>query len=79
MRRDFNIQTSNDKSTKEILTTLVKSRYRQIGGLLFVKLIGVNKGGHVTLKYFSILINVNRKHRVYMHQKNDFGPQTACG
>ena len=32
--------------------------------LLSVKLIGVNKGRRVTLKYFSILIKVNRKHRL---------------
>ena len=30
---------------------------------LLVKLIGVNKGRPVTLKYFSLLINVNRKDR----------------
>ena len=30
--------------------------------LLLVKLIGVNKGRHVTLKYFNILIKVSRKH-----------------
>ena len=32
---------------------------------VLVKLIGVNKGRNVPLKYFSILINVNRKHRLY--------------
>ena len=30
-----------------------------------VKLIGVNKGRHVTLKYFNILIKVTRKHRSF--------------
>ena len=30
-----------------------------------VKLIGVNKGRRVTLKYFSILIKVSRKHRLF--------------
>ena len=30
------------------------------------KLIGVNKGRCVALKYFSILINVSRKHRDYI-------------
>ena len=30
------------------------------------KLNGVKKGRHVTLKYFSILINVNRKHRLFI-------------
>ena len=34
--------------------------------VILVKLIGVNKGRHVTLKYFSKLINVNRKHIVYI-------------
>ena len=34
--------------------------------LVLVNLIGVNKGRLVTLKYFSILINVSRKHRVYI-------------
>ena len=29
-----------------------------------VKLIGVNKGRHDTLKYFSIVIKVSRKHRI---------------
>ena len=33
---------------------------------LLVKLIGVNKGRRVTLKYFRILINVSRKHKVYI-------------
>ena len=32
---------------------------------LLVKLIGVNKGRHVTLKYFSIFIKVSRKQRVF--------------
>ena len=32
---------------------------------ILVELIGVNKGRHVTLKYCTILINVNRNHRVY--------------
>ena len=31
-----------------------------------VKLIGVNKGRRVKLKYFSLLINVNRKHRLFI-------------
>ena len=31
-----------------------------------VKLIGVNKGRHVTLKYFSILIKVSRKQRLFI-------------
>ena len=34
--------------------------------LVLVKLIGVNKGRHVTLKYFSILIKVSRKHRLFI-------------
>ena len=34
--------------------------------LVLVELIGVNKGRCVTLKYFSILINVNREPRVYI-------------
>ena len=34
--------------------------------IVLVKLIGVNKGRHVTLKCFSLLINVNRKHRLYI-------------
>ena len=34
--------------------------------LLLVKLIDVNKGSRVTLKYFSILINNNRKQRDYI-------------
>ena len=38
------------------------------GLLILVKLIGVNKGRHVTFKYFSILINVSRKHRVYLYR-----------
>ena len=33
---------------------------------LLVRLIGVNKGRHVTLKYFSILIKVSRKHRLFI-------------
>ena len=33
---------------------------------LLVKLIGVNKGRRVTLKYFSILIKVSRKHRLFI-------------
>ena len=33
---------------------------------VLVKLIGVNKGRHVTLKYFSILIKVSRKHRLFI-------------
>ena len=36
-----------------------------IKGLL-VELIGVNKGRRVTLKYFSILIKVCRKHRLFI-------------
>ena len=28
--------------------------------------IGVNKGRRVTLKYLSLLINVNRKHRLFI-------------
>ena len=36
--------------------------------LVLVKLIGVNKGRHATLKYFSLLINVNRKHRLFLKQ-----------
>ena len=34
--------------------------------LILVKLIGVNKGIRVTLKYFSILIKVSRKHRLFI-------------
>ena len=34
--------------------------------LVLVKLIGVNKGRHVTLKYFIILIKVSRKHRLFI-------------
>ena len=34
--------------------------------ILLVKLIGVNKVRHVILNYFSILINVNKKYRVYI-------------
>ena len=33
---------------------------------ILVKLIGVNKGTHVTLKYFSILIKFSRKHRLFI-------------
>ena len=33
---------------------------------VLVKLIGVNKGRYVTLKYFSLLINVNRKHKLFI-------------
>ena len=33
---------------------------------VLVKIIGVNKGRHVTLKYFSILIKVSRKHRLFI-------------
>ena len=36
--------------------------------LVLVKLIGVNKGRRVTLKYFSILIKVSRKHRLIFVQ-----------
>ena len=32
---------------------------------LLVKLIDVNNGRHVTLIYFSLLISVNRKHRLF--------------
>ena len=35
-----------------------------IGRAVLVKLIGVNKCRGVTLKYFSILIKVSRKHRI---------------
>ena len=34
--------------------------------MVLVKLIGVNKGKHVTLKYFSILIKVRRKHKLFI-------------
>ena len=34
--------------------------------LLLVKLIGVNKGRHVTLKYFSILIRIDKEHRYFI-------------
>ena len=34
--------------------------------LVLVKLIGVNKGRRVNLKYFSILIKVSRKHRLFL-------------
>ena len=33
---------------------------------VLVKLIGVNKGRQVTLKYFSLLIKVSRKHRLFI-------------
>ena len=33
---------------------------------LLGKLIGVNKGRRVTLKYFSLLIKVSRKHRLFI-------------
>ena len=33
---------------------------------IMVKLIGVNKGRHVTLKYFNILKKVNRKHIIFV-------------
>ena len=33
---------------------------------VLVKLIGVNKGRRNTLKYFSILIKVSRKHRLFI-------------
>ena len=33
---------------------------------LLVKLIGVNKGRYVTLKYFSIFVKVIRKHRIFI-------------
>ena len=33
---------------------------------VLVKLIGVNKGRRVTLKYLNILIKVSRKHRLFM-------------
>ena len=35
---------------------------------VLVKPFGVNKGRHVTLKYFSILIKVRRKHRLIFVQ-----------
>ena len=34
--------------------------------IVLVRLIGVNKGRRVTLKYFSILIKVSRKHRLFI-------------
>ena len=34
--------------------------------LVLVKLIGVNKGRHVTLKYFSILTNIDKEHRHFI-------------
>ena len=34
--------------------------------IILVKLIGVNKDGHVTLKYFSILIKFSRKYRLFI-------------
>ena len=34
--------------------------------LILVKLIGVNKGRSVTLIYFSLLMHVNRKHRLFI-------------
>ena len=34
--------------------------------ILLVKLVGLNKGRHVTLKYFSILMKVSRKHRLFI-------------
>ena len=33
--------------------------------MVFVKLIGVSKGRHVTLKYFSILIKIDKEHRYW--------------
>ena len=38
----------------------------QLANLVLVKLIGVNKVRRVTLKYFSILIKVSRKHRLFI-------------
>ena len=35
-----------------------------------VKLIGVNKGRRVTLKYFSILIKISRKHKIILGKIN---------
>ena len=37
--------------------------------ILLVKLVGLNKGRHVTLKYFSILMKVSRKHRLFRVKK----------
>ena len=39
---------------------------QKIMTIILVKLIGVNKGRRVTLKYFSILIKVSRKHRLFI-------------
>ena len=39
--------------------------------VVLVKLIGVNTGRPVTLKYLIILININRKHRLFT------GPDTS--
>ena len=33
----------------------------------------VNKGRHVTLKYFSILIKINKEHRLFMSQQTSGG------
>ena len=31
--------------------------------MVLVELIGINKGRHVTLKYFNILIKIDKEHR----------------
>ena len=44
-------------------------KYFEIGvvsTVVLVRLIGVNKGRRVTLKYFIILIKVSRKHRLFL-------------
>ena len=46
--------------------TAKKIEQTYISIMLLVKLIGVNKGRRVTLKYFSILIKVSRKHRTFV-------------
>ena len=35
--------------------------------ILLVKLIGVNKGRRVTLKYLNILIKINKEHSYYIY------------
>ena len=44
----------------------IRSSRTSAGFHLLVRLIGVNKGRHVTLKYSSILIKVSRKHRIFV-------------
>ena len=59
-KSSFNLKT-NRISIHWILRTILYKRSK-----VLVKLIGVNKGRRVTLKYFSILINVSRKHKLFI-------------